>query len=222
MAGRRADARGGRIKHGEDTGRKLPACKQVGEEVVVVSDDVGVGARRVVEGCGAQLGRERGVLVLKQRGEHLRRNRQLVRDMTHPGRDEGVGIVVSRLLVDCVDGPERVADRHDAPECVADVVLTCAKLCNDLVDGRGCLVKRQQVAILGACALAGAELVDCEHGVLTLGHVARERVLVPVDGGHGPILVVVCGPVDRDQQRPVAEAALVVEVADDLGGAAVG
>jgi hypothetical protein len=41
-------------------------------------------------------------------------------------------------------------------------------------------------------------------------------------GGHGPILVVVCGPVDRDQQRPVAVAALVVEIADDLGGAAVG
>ena len=90
-----------------DSGRKLPACKQVGEEVVVVSDDFGVGARRVVEGRGAHLGRERGVLYLKHPpANDLRRNRQFVRDMTHPGRNEGVGIVVSRLLVDGVDGPD--------------------------------------------------------------------------------------------------------------------
>ena len=33
------------------------------------------------------------------------------------------------------------------------------------MDGRGRLIERQQVAILVARALAGAELVDGEHGV---------------------------------------------------------
>jgi hypothetical protein len=135
--------------------------------------------------------------------------------VSHPCGDEGVGVRVSRLLVDGVDAAERVADEHDASEGVADVARAHAQAPDDLVDRAGRFAEGQEVAVR-LVALARAELVDGEHGVLLRGHVARERIIVAVDRGHVPVFVVVVCAVEGEQEGAVAVAALIVEVAYDF------